>query len=206
MIRPLLLAGVIAPVIYVALAASGPLLAPGYDPATQMISELGVADLPRAAVFNIGLMLAGALTVLAGAGFWLALRRAGAGAIATGLAALAVAVFGVSIVIGGLFPLPDERHLGWGLGYAAQIAPLLMLVALWRVPGHAALKLFLGLNVIAVNAFLAIMFGVGDLVDGSNIGLWQRAYGLAVYPWIGVAALALLTSPRPSALRPARAF
>ena len=81
-----------------------------------------------------------------------------------------------------------------------------MLAALLRVRGHNGLKLFLGLTFVAVNALLAVMFGVGDLVDGSNVGLWQRAYGLAMYPWIGVTALALLASPRPAGLRAARAI
>lgn len=186
--------GVIAPLIYVGLAASGGLLSPGYDHATQVISELGGPDAPHPMVFNIGLMAAGALTILSAIGLFLRLREgAWLGAL---LAATAIAVFGASILIGGVFPLPDPRHMAWGLGYAAQIAPVLMLWALWKKPGHAGLKGFLIFNLIAVNLALAVMFGVGNLVGPDNLGLWQRLYGLAVYPWIGVTALCLM---RPAA-------
>ncbi|CAN7289994.1 DUF998 domain-containing protein [Brevundimonas sp. LjRoot202] len=190
----LLLAGVVGPLIYVALALAGQWLAPGYDPAVRMISELGMAGMPSAALFNIGLVAAGALTVLAALGLRLEAARRGA-PVSGALAGLAVAVFGVSILIGGLFPLPDERHLAWGAGFAVQIAPLLTLVALRKTQGLAALKVFLAVAFLAVNGLLAVMFGVGDLVDGTNVGLWQRAYGLAMFPWITVTALALIAAP-----------
>lgn len=191
----LLLAGVAGPLIYVAFTLGGQWLAPGYDPAVRMVSELGLSDMPAATLFNTGLMVSGALTVLAALG--LALEAVPRGAPVSGaLAGLAVAVFGASIVIGGLFPLPDERHLAWGAGFAVQIAPLLALIALRKAQGLAALKVFLAAAFVAVNALLAVLFGVGDLVDGTNVGLWQRAYGLAMFPWIAVTAAALLVAPR----------
>ena len=185
--------GVAAPLIYLGLAAGGALLFPGYDHSTQVISELGGPDAPHPMVFNLGLMAAGALTVLGAAGLFLRLRgEAWLGAL---LATLAIATFGASILIGGVFPLPDPRHLAWGLGYAAQIAPLLTLWALRKTPGHARLKGFLVFDLILVNLALAVMFGVGDLVGPDNLGLWQRLYDLAVYPWIGVTALCLMRPP-----------
>ncbi|HEY1073120.1 DUF998 domain-containing protein [Brevundimonas sp.] len=186
--------GVAAPLIYVGLAASGGLLFPGYDHAAQVISELGGPEAPHPMVFNLGLMAAGVLTLLGAAGLFLRLR--GGAWLGALLAALAIATFGISILIGGVFPLPDPRHMAWGLGYAAQIAPLLTLWALWKTPGHAGLKGFLVFNLLVVNLALAVMFGVGNLVGPDNLGLWQRLYGLAVYPWIGVTALCLM---RPSA-------
>ena len=117
----LLLAGVVGPLIYVAFALGGQWLAPGYDPAVRMVSELGLSDMPAATLFNTGLMVSGALTVLAALGLGLDAARRGA-ALSGALAGLAVAVFGASIVVGGLFPLPDERHLAWGAGFAVQIA------------------------------------------------------------------------------------
>lgn len=191
---PLLLAGVVGPLIYVAFALAGHWLAPGYDPAVRMVSELGLADMPSAVVFNSGLIAAGVLTVLAALG--LSLESAKRGAPVSGaLAGLAVAVFGASIAVGGFFPLPDERHLAWGAGFAVQAAPLLTLIALRKTDGLAALKVFLAVAFVAVNGLLAVLFGVGDLVDGSNVGLWQRAYGLAMFLWISVTALALLAAP-----------
>lgn len=191
----LLLSGVVAPAIYVALAMAGPLLWPGYDLSTRMISELGLAEAPLDAVFNIGLMAAGGLTVLFSLGLFAELRRRGADAVTAALAGLAVAVFGGSLVVGGLFPLPDERHLAWGAGFAVQIAPLLALLALRNAVGLTGLKIFLAVVFVAVNALLAVMFGVGDLIGQDNLGLWQRAYGLAMFPWVAVTALALMAAP-----------
>lgn len=191
----LLLSGVVAPTIYVALAMAGPLLWPGYDLSSQMVSELGLAEAPRDAVFNIGLMLAGSLTVLFGLGLFAELRRRGADVATASLAGLAVAVFGGAIVVGGVFPLPDEQHMAWGAGFAAQVAPLLTLVALRKVTGLLGLKVFLAVVFVAVNALLAVMFGVGDLIGEDNLGLWQRAYGLAMFPWTAVVALALMAAP-----------
>lgn len=190
-------AGVVAPLIYLVFVFGGQWLAPGYDSATRMISELGMSDVPSAALFNAGLMAAGGLTVLAAAGLFAEFARRGAAASGA-LAALATAVFGVSILIGGLFPLPDPRHLAWGAGFAVQIAPLLTLIALRKAPGLGALKAFLMVVFLAVNGLLAVLFGVGELVSGDNLGLWQRAYGLAMFPWIGVTALALLLAPAPA--------
>ena len=190
---PLLLAGVVGPLIYVAFALGGHWFAPDYDPAVRMVSELGMADMPSAVVFNSGLVAAGVLTVLAALG--LSLESAKRGTPVSGaLAGLALAVFGASIIVGGLFPLPDERHLAWGAGFAVQAAPLLTLIALRKTAGLVVLKVFLALAFVAVNGLLAVLFGVGDLVDGSNVGLWQRAYGLAMYPWISVTAAALLAA------------
>jgi hypothetical membrane protein len=194
--RLLLLCGAVAPAIYVAFALGGPLLFPGYDLSTQMVSELGGPDAPNPAIFNIGLMVAGVLTVLSGAGLFLGLRGRGSDAVSVGLAALAVAVFGAAMFVGGLYPMPDERHMAWGMGFAVQAAPLLTLWALRGAHGLAGLKVFLAAVFVAVNGLLAVMFGVGELVDGSNLGLWQRAYGLAMYPWIAVTALALMAGPR----------
>lgn len=190
----LLLAGVIAPTIYVALALAGPLMWPGYDLSTRMISELGMVEAPLDAVFNIGLMAAGSLTVLFGLGLFGELRRRGADVVTAALAGLAVAVFGGSLVVGGVFPLPDERHLAWGAGFAVQVAPLFTLLALRKAVGLTGLKIFLGIVFVAVNALLAVMFGVGDLIGQNNLGLWQRAYGLAMFPWVAVTSLALMAA------------
>lgn len=189
----LLGAGVVAPAIYLGLIAAGPLLFPGYNHMAQMVSELGAADSSHPLIFNVGLMLAGGLTILAAGALFDAIRTRGGGFVSSLLAALAIAVFGASLVIGGVFPLPDERHLAWGMGFAVQVAPALMLWALWPVKGFGGLKVFLAGVFVAVNALLAVMFGVGDLIDGGNVGLWQRLYGLAMFPWIAVVAIAFMS-------------
>jgi hypothetical membrane protein len=189
---PLLIAGVLGPLVYVALVAAATLLFPGYSHATQFISELGASGAPHPAVFNYGLMLAGGLTILGAAGLSGRLLKLGGGWVPSALAGLTLAMFGASIVLGGVFPLPDERHMAWGTGFAVQVAPLFVLVALRNASGLRWLKALLIATFVAINMNLAVMFGVGDLVSQDNIGLWQRVYAFAMYPWIAIAALTLL--------------
>jgi hypothetical membrane protein len=170
---------------------------------TQYASELGSAASPRPALFNRTIVVAGLAAMLAGIGFFLALRRVGGRAVASLLAGLAVSLWGLSFVMGGLFPMPDPRHGAFGLGLAMHLAPPFMLWALAGTPAPR-LKLFLVLVLVASGILILIMFDAGGLhlVRRANVGLWQRAYGLSAIPWIGVVAAVLLPrgttrSPRP---------
>ncbi|MEH6409050.1 MAG: hypothetical protein V7741_00875 [Hyphomonas sp.] len=77
--------------------------------------------------------------------------------------------------------------MAWGMGFAVQMAPLFVLVALRSASGLRWLKALLAANFVAKNIFLAVMFRVGDLVSHNNIGLWQRVCAAAMYPWIAIA-------------------
>jgi hypothetical membrane protein len=189
--RALLIAGVMVPVLYYTALLVTPLFWPGYSHVRQYASELGSADSPRPELFNFTILAAGVAAMLAGAGFFLALKRIGGRALPSALAAVALFLWGVSFVMGGLFPMPDPRHGGFGLGLAMHLAPLFMLWAL-RGTTAPALKAFL-VAVFAVSAALIlVMFGVGGLVRRANVGLWQRAYSLSAIPWVGVAAAVLM--------------
>ncbi|OIQ65326.1 hypothetical protein GALL_531180 [mine drainage metagenome] len=95
------------------------------------------------------------------------------------------------MVMGGLYPMPDERHGAHGLSMAIQAAPLLMFLAIVGRPDMTGLKTFLLLVFLASSALLAAMMGVGHVVHAAQVGLWQRAYALASIPWISVAAASL---------------
>lgn len=194
----LLLAGAAAPLIYFALVAGAQFLMPGFDHATRYLSELGTADAPHPEVFNYAIMAAGGLTVAGAAGLFMGFRERSGGWLPSALAAIAIALFGASLVLGGLYPMPDERHMAWGLGFAVQAAPLLALWALWPSRGHPGLKALLVVNFIAANVLLAVMFGVGELVTRENVGLWQRAYSATMFPWLAVMCLALIGRPAQS--------
>jgi hypothetical protein len=101
-------------------------------------------------------------------------------------------LWGIAIVIGGLYPLPDERHGAYGLAIVGQLTPLLSLIALRKVKGLAALKYFLAFIFIASLALFAIMMGVGELVTRANVGIWQRTYGALSIPYLTVLGWVLL--------------
>jgi len=189
--RWLLRLGVVAPVLYFGAVIVGSLFYPGYSHVTQYASELGSASAARPEIFNDGIIAAGVCAVLAGLGFALTLRALSKGWIFSSLAGLSISLWGASMIMGGMFPMPDARHSGFGLGMAIQAAPLLVFLALAGRAQMTGLKTFLLLVLIASGALFAIMMGVGGLVHRADVGMWQRAYAVSSIPWIAVAALCL---------------
>ena len=108
------------------------------------------------------------------------------------LAGIALACWGASMVLGGMFPMPDERHGGFGLGLAGPLVPLFALLAIRKLPDAKAMKLFLAFILVGSLIVLAIMFGVGHLVTRRNVGIWQRVNTAISIPWFAVLGLWLL--------------
>lgn len=195
------------PVVYFGNLLVSSLLYPGYSHVTQYASELGSSAARYPAVFNTGVVLVGVAALGAAAGFFAALRSRGSGRVLAGAVAALVALFGVAMVMGGLFPMPDPRHGGFGLGMGIHLVPALLAWGLRHRPELRTLRLLLWASFVAMVAMFAVMMGVGELVTRANVGVFQRVYATTLFPWIGVAAFAL-SSPAaqaaPSAsLRPA---
>jgi hypothetical membrane protein len=164
---------------------------PGYSHISQYASELGGPDALYPLIFNIGVMATGIVCIEAGVGFYLALNRLMGGVLLPLLLALTLAAFGFSFVMGGLYPIPDERHGAFGLGFAIHAGSFLLALALWKHKTLRGLTYFLLVNGVISLTLLAIMMGVGELVTRANVGIWQRLYALSMLPWIGVASYAL---------------
>jgi hypothetical protein len=97
-------------------------------------------------------------------------------------------MFGISMIMGGMFPMPNPLHGGFGLVFALVPAPILIATALRGTPGSGGIRTFLWVACALMLATLTVMFGVGGLVRRSNVGAWQRVNALAMFPWIGIAA------------------
>lgn len=189
----LLFAACAVPVLYFGTLLVAGALYPGYSHATQFASELGSASARYPGVFNAGTLAGGVAGLLAAVGVHRGLRAIGTGHVLSVLLALVVAANAVAFLMGGWFPLPDERHTAWNLGLLVLLGSPLAAIALRRAPDSLRwVPWFLAINAVAGFALLAVMFGVGDLVSGDNIGWWQRAFALAAYPWLAVVAWALL--------------
>jgi len=175
MIRKLLLAALIAvPICYYFALIVGAATYPGYSHVTRYASELGAADAPYPALFNVPIIIGGVAAVFASIGVVAALRDLSGGWLWAGLAGVALACWGASMVLGGMFPMPDERHGGFGLGLAGPLVPLFALLAIRKVEDAKGMRLFLGFIFVGSVIVLAIMFGVGHLVTRRNVGIWQR--------------------------------
>lgn len=183
--------GVITPVIMVADVWVAQRLFPGFNPGAQFISELGGPAAPTPLIFNIGMILAGAAGLFAGAGFAHALEHAGGRRQVSAFTGLWVALTGLGAMFAGLFHWPDEMHRACGVGLAIQFAPLFTAWALWGVPGHRRLAQFSLGWFFGLLLVLALLTGVWNVRTGGDVGLWQRGHAFLGLLWLAIAAWTL---------------
>lgn len=199
MVRKLLSGGLIAaPALYYFGLLAGAATYPGYDHATRYASELGAADAPYPWLFNDSIIAAGVFALFGAVGLALSLRSISGRWTWPIVAGVALALWGVSMIMGGLFPMPDERHGAFGLGLVAPLVPLFVLFGLWNAPRSAGMRTFLAFTFVAAAVVLAIMMGVGGLVRLDNVGIWQRINSGLSIPWMAVLGIWLLAR-RPAA-------
>jgi len=167
------------PLLYYFALLVGAATYPGYSHVTNYASELGAADAPYPALFNVPILLAGVAAIGAAALLPRGLSQLGGARPWSVLAAVALALWGAAMVMGGLFPMPNDVHGGFGLGLAAPLVPLFLIFALRTIPGTQGMRWFLGIVFVASVVMLGIMFGLGGLVTRANVGLWQRANSVA---------------------------
>ena len=191
---------IVSPSFYYFGLIAGSLTYPGYSQVTQYASELGSSEAPYPWLFNFSIIAYGAATIFGAYGFWLALSQISNRRLWVSLAVIALLLWGIAMIIGGIFPIPDERHGAYGLGLAGQFTSLFALIALWRVPNSAGIRAFLAFIFVSSLIFFVIMMGVGGLVRLDNVGIWQRVNGLFAIPWITVLGLWLLGRVRPDPL------
>lgn len=192
--RTLLGFAVAVPFLYFGTVILASLTWPGYSHATQYASELGSAEAPHPGYFNAGVFLAGLASVAAGWGLSRAVAVLGGARPLGILGGLSVGLFGVSLLLGACFPMPDPRHGGYGLGMAIQLAPFFLAGAFWKQPAYRGFSTFLAVAGVAMLVMFAVMMGVGSLVTRANVGIYQRVYALTTFPWIGVAGYLLRRS------------
>ena len=191
--RFLLRIGIGAPILAYVSVGVAALTWPGFDHATQYISELGGAAAPHPAIFNVGVLVSGAGAGLAGIGFALAVIALGGARFSAAIIALCFGLAGVGLVLSSIYPWPDPRHLAINLGLGIQIAPLAMVWALRRLEGMERLRIFL-LGVFVVMAILTVLTKhliFKGLVNDDNVGWWERAFAIVLVGWTGVAAYVL---------------
>ena len=114
--RILLAAGVAVPLVYFGTIYLAGALHPGYSHIAQYGSELGQAGAPSAGLFAACILLTAATSIAAAIGLALAALHLGGRRVLATLAGVALGLFGVGLVFGAVFPMPDPRHGGFGLG------------------------------------------------------------------------------------------
>jgi hypothetical membrane protein len=185
-LRSLLLrAGASSPLIAVGCILLAWAAYPGFNNATQYLSELGGARAPHPIFFNLSLLAAALGGASAGVGFALAVPALGG---VVGACFLAAAL---GLTCGIVFVYPSPWHNLIQLGLGIQIAPFALLWALWRAEGMALLRRFL----IAAVALMLVLTVLTkhllwpNLVNSDNVGWWERGYAIVLVGWGGVAAI-----------------
>ncbi len=163
---------------------------PDFSVLGTIASELGSDRSTRPWVFNAGAILAGIAAIVGSIGLQRALRRLGTHPIVAWLTLLAVAGTGLSLIWGGIYPLPDPRHGGHpSLGIAILAVPFVLSLALWRLGVSRAIKAYLIATIVLLLVLLPMMM-IGLNMHAYD-GLLQRIFALTIFVPISVAALVL---------------
>jgi hypothetical protein len=142
--------------------------------------------------FNGNVILCGLSAIIGGFGLTHVLTpmsRSRGWAVAAGVS---ISLWGLAVMIAGLYPMPDIRHGAYGLAIVGQFTPLFVWLALRRVEGFGGLKVFLAVIFVASFVLFAIMMGVGGLVTRANVGIWQRINSGLGIPYLAVLGWVLL--------------
>ncbi len=191
--RILLRVGIAAPVLALATTLLAVFLFPGFNHATQFLSELGAGEAKHPQVFNAGVAVAGIGAGLAGIGFCLAILALGGSRVAAVLTALAFVLAAIGMVISTIYQWPDPRHLAINLGLGIQLAPLFLLWGLHRADGVDRLRGFLivAFALMAVLTVITKHLVFPGTVNPQNVGWWERAFAVTLVGWVAVAAFLL---------------
>ena len=183
---------ILAPVFYYVGLIGGGLLWPGYSHVSQYASELGSAAAPYPMFFNVFAILCGLSAFLGGFGLRQGLAQISGRrgwAVASGIT---LSLWGIAVILAGLYPMPHELHGAYGLGMAGQLTPLFALLALRGVEGLGWLRIFLGLIFVASLAMFFYMMGAAGPLPRATIGLYQRINSALAIPYLAVLGCALL--------------
>ena len=185
-------AGIAVPFAYFGTQAVAMPLYPGYDLLRQPASELGSSAAPMGWVFNCGAILTGLLTIAAACGIGRALAARGAWTGLAGFTGLALLSSGAASLNAGFFNLPDPRHNPGWLGIGMFLFPILLLLAIWPVPGSGRLKLALLACLAALAVIAPVMAGLTEIDRGQYGGLLQRFVALDLFLPVALGAVWLL--------------
>ncbi|WP_299174828.1 acyltransferase family protein [uncultured Brevundimonas sp.] len=188
--RRLLAVGVAAPLLALTVVAAAIAAYPGFDNATQYLSELGGATARAPVIFNGGVFVAGIMAALAGIGFGLAVYALTNARIAAAVIAVVFVLAGAGMSASTLYPWPDPRHMVINLALGIQLAPLLLLWGLASRRDVPRLKIFLAVTfvIMAILTIVTKHLVFPGTVNDANVGWWERAYALVLVCWVGVAA------------------
>jgi hypothetical protein len=136
---------------------------PGYGFLARDASTLGSNGSSLPALFNIGSLVVGIVTLIASWGFFRAFRFLKVRTAIARLATLALVASGLASINAFLFPLPDPRHTGSVLALAGAgpfLLPFLPPLALWKLPERGPIAGYFIANIVAIIVLIPVMSGL----------------------------------------------
>jgi len=195
--RRLLLAGVVAPLLFVGVFLVDGLIHPAYNPVTDFVSELSRGELGWLQIINFLVLAVGLLTFAVGI-YWGTLRRPGsvAGAILFG-------IMGASFIVTALAVTDPHtstvKTLSGNLHDFSALPDFAALIAACFVFSrrfNGVMRAYSIASGVFVLVFFFATFLVGIPLGIS--GIIQRVLIIGGFVWITVLALALRSEPTPS--------
>ncbi len=156
-------------------------LEPNYSHTKQQISELGIINALNPLMFNLGEIIAGTFFLISSIGAYFTVFDLTKKKYLSMIFALCITFFGISLLYSGFFPLPDERHNGYGMGVSILLAPIFLAWSCWHIP---KCNFFVYANIIAFLLLLMVMFLNIFFGSQQNLGIFQRALVLSTFLWI----------------------
>lgn len=190
--RFLLAGGVAVPIVYFSNLIVAEVQSPTVDPWSQLPSDLGVASVAWAPVFNAGLIAVGLAAAAGAVGLFLGLRRIGANVVLSAITGLAMLVAAFVMAMAGVFPLPNPLHYGFYLLPIGMLTPLFAAIALGaaRDAGRERTIIFTGF--VAIIGIVAATETVEGLVVRETIGMWARGLALIAFSTIAFVCLSVM--------------
>ena len=200
MVRSLLICGILSMLWYVVINIIVPIQYPGYDMASQTVSELSAIDAPTRTFWFVLCIFYSLLFIAFGSGVWLSANGNGKLRFVA-VVILFDAVFGFfwppmhqrEIIAAGGGTLTDTLHLVW-----AFVHLILMLLMI----GFGAAALGKGFRIFSAGIVLAfIVFGTLTAIESRgmevnvptpHVGIWERINIGAYMLWVFVFAIMLL--------------
>jgi hypothetical membrane protein len=202
--RRLLAIGVAAPLLALAVAAAAIAAYPGFDNATQYLSELGERGSVTGFLMNYGgIIPTGAMIALFGLGLVIQFRRDSLAVIA----GLLIVIHGLLRITAGLFPcdtgcVPEipsfsqqVHNLSATIGYIALTTAAFVMGAAFIVRRLGALPVVMSYGAAVVASVALVML---EVRAQGQAGLYQRIALIALQTWLAGLALYLLPNGSPA--------
>ncbi len=184
--------GILVPILYFGTQLLAAPFFPSYSFLSMEASLLGSDRAIYPAIFNIGAIITGIITIIASVGFLLALQLLGTNPFLTWLTSIAVLLNGLGSLWAGFFPMPDLRHASNPFAVGIFLFPILLTFALWNRSNAKPIKMYLIITNLLFIALIPIMSGVSGINTQGYQGLLQRIAVLVFFVPISVGSYFLI--------------